>query len=97
MAPETVALIKTCFAGQDALVERAYSRNAAFRSACEDFRACSEALAHWNRSDLAGALPRRREYAELLVELDREIQRWLEVLETASAPDVTRTQRKESR
>jgi len=84
MTSATVSLIKVCFAGRDALIEQAYRQSREFRTLCADYRACSAALKHWKASGEAEAPLRRQEYAELLVELDREIQRWLETLESAT-------------
>ena len=80
-----LTLIKTCFGGRDALIERAFRQSESFRSLCEDYHECAAALDRWKRRDTSDALSRRQEYADLLVELDREIQRWLEALETGAA------------
>ena len=85
MTPDTMSLIKACFAGRDVLIERALRQNAEFLTLCEDYHACSAALAYWKSCASADATLRRREYADLLVDLDREIQRWLEALETDEA------------
>ena len=82
---DTLTLIKTCFGGRDALIERAFRQSESFRSLCEDYHECTAALDRWKRRQTPDARPRWQEYADLLVELDREIQRWLEALETGSA------------
>ncbi len=83
---DTLTLIKTCFGGRDALIERAFRQSESFRSLCEDYHECAAALDRWKHRDAPNASLRRQEYAELLVELDREIQRWLEALESGAAP-----------
>ena len=84
---DTLALIRATFAGQDELVERAFRRNESFRSVCEDYRECVAVLERWKQRETAEAPFRRQEYAELLVELGREIQIWLEALEKNGAPE----------
>jgi hypothetical protein len=44
-----------------------------FKSACDDYRRCAEALQHWRQSDSAEAPARREEYAALLQDLEVEI------------------------
>jgi len=87
MTPGTVSLIKSCFTGQDELIERAYRRIESFRILCEDYLACSASLERWNRSASEIAPLRRREYADLLAELDREIRCWLEAVEAVDVPE----------
>jgi hypothetical protein len=40
---------------------------------CDDYRLCSEALKGWNQSESEEAPARRKEYAELLQDLEAEI------------------------
>ena len=60
-------------------IERACAESSCFRSICEDFRECSEALIHWNKIISSEAGTRTEEYRELLRELEQEILGWLEV------------------
>ena len=82
---ETLTLIRTSFTGRDELIERAFRRSESFRSVCEDYRECVAVLERWKQRETAEAPLRRREYSELLVELGREIQIWLEAVESGGA------------
>jgi hypothetical protein len=44
-----------------------------FRTLCRDFQECANALAHWKRTTAEEAPLRRKEYDELLKELEQEI------------------------
>lgn len=77
---DTLTLIQKSFSGQGELIERAFRENRPFRSLCEDYRECNEAVGRWRHRRSADALQRLREYEELLVELDREVQACLEAL-----------------
>ena len=74
---DTLSLIRAHFEGPEGLIERPFRQDAAFRSLCEDYQACAEALARWNCSAAVAAVDRRKEYADLLAQLDREIRTWL--------------------
>lgn len=68
------------FPGQRAEVVRRLGVDVEFRSLCQDYEDCVQALRHWSQT--AEAPPGRvTEYTELLEELEREIQ---EVLESIS-------------
>ena len=84
---DTLTLISAAFTDGDELIGRAFRRSESFRSVCEDYRECATALEHWKKLETVEAHLRRREYAELLVELGREIQIWLEALEMGGAPE----------
>jgi hypothetical protein len=71
-------LITARFAGRDLLIERGYRRNASFRSMCEDYRDCVDAIDRLRKDGSAIAATRREEYTELLDELLSEIRDWLE-------------------
>jgi len=47
--------------------------NEDFKIMCDDYRLCSEALKGWNQSESEEAPARRKEYAELLQDLEAEI------------------------
>ena len=47
--------------------------NEDFKIICDDYRLCSEALKGWNQSESEEAPARRKEYAELLQDLEAEI------------------------
>ena len=71
-------LITTRFGGRDLLIERAYRHDASFRSLCEDYRDCTDAIERLRKEDSTIAAVRREEYTELLEELGGEIRDWLE-------------------
>lgn len=54
-------------------IYREYARNDSFRTLCEDFRTCAEALARWKSSDTPTAPERIVEYTQSLRELESEI------------------------
>jgi len=79
---DTLTLIRTSFPGRDELVERAMSDSERFQALCQDYRACVAAHHHWKQLDVDEASPCSQEYADLKVELAREIQVWLRAIET---------------
>ena len=58
-------------------VKRLFRENESFRTACEDYRKCVEALQHWNQSASDEAPARRDEYAALKRDLEAEILAYL--------------------
>jgi len=80
MSAETdvLALIQTAFAGQRPVVERVFREAEEFRSLCEDYYECVTSIERWRHRSSEEAAQREREYSVLLLELDREIQTWLE-------------------
>ena len=54
-------------------IKRLFKESENFKAVCEDYRKCSEALHHWDRSDSEVASVRRAEYSALLQELEAEI------------------------
>ena len=81
---DTLTLIRASFPGRDLVIERAFRESRSFRDLCEDYRRCVAALDRWKKSQVTEAPFRRQEYTELLLELGREIQTWLESMETGS-------------
>ncbi len=55
-----------------------YRSSESFQSICESYQKCSEAVEYWAKSDSEEAPGRRREYAELINELELEILQSLE-------------------
>ena len=55
------------------IVRRLFKESENFKAVCEDYRKCSKALHHWDRSDAEEAPLRRAEYSVLLQELEAEI------------------------
>lgn len=81
LQPGVLSLIQSSFSGQKELIERAFLEDESFRSLCEDYHECVMVLRRWKQEETAESYLRRREYAELLVDLDREIQTLLEARE----------------
>jgi hypothetical protein len=77
-------MIQARFPGRERSIARAFGENRSFRELCVDYRRCASAVDRWQRSPSNGAASRREEYAELLEELGREIQDWLDA--TQSVP-----------
>ena len=83
---DTKSCVTAAFPGSVALIERAYRENSSFRDLCRDYRRCAEVLESWRSSDDEASLSRSREYAELLVQLSREIESWLAARENGLTP-----------
>ena len=54
-------------------IKALFKNNESFKTLCEDYRQCAEALQHWNQSLDKDAPARVREYEALLCELEEEI------------------------
>jgi hypothetical protein len=50
-----------------------FRENQNFQTICDDYRICAESLKRWNQSTSKEAPSRRKEYADLLQELEAEI------------------------
>ena len=50
-----------------------FKNNESFKTICEDYRQCADALQHWNQSLDEDASARVQEYEALLRELEEEI------------------------
>ena len=79
--PETLLQIKTSFRGREKLIDCLYSQSEEFQSLCTDYCECAITLDRWRQRDTAEALLRQEEYSQLLIELDREIEAWLQAVE----------------
>ena len=78
-------LIRNTYPGRGELIDLGLRDNPAFRELCEDYCSCANALEKW-RGMRGTANPERvREYEELLAELVKEIEDWLEMLSQGSA------------
>ncbi len=55
-------------------LRRLYRSSASFQTLCDDYQSCTNAIAHWTRSQQEQALERRREYQELKRSLECEIE-----------------------
>jgi hypothetical protein len=72
------------FAEHGDQVARRLAADSEFRSLCQEYEVCAQALAHWSQA--AQESPDRvTEYTQLLEELEQEIR---EILETESQPPV---------
>ena len=80
---DTLKLIQSSFPGRDQLVEHAFHESRPFRNLCEDYRRCVAALHRWKKSTAAEGNHRRQEYTDLMMELGREIETWLEAMDIA--------------
>jgi hypothetical protein len=60
-------------------------RSESFRTLCEDLRLCTEALSRWRESDTPAAAERLAEYTEWEMELEQEIEQWLDRLHSGAA------------
>lgn len=83
---DTPTLIAGEFPGRDDLIGRAYRENRSFRDLCRDYSKCAAALEDWRRSNDDASSLRAREYAELLSQLESEIELFLESMESDSTP-----------
>ena len=81
---ETLNLIQSSFPGQEGLIEHAFNGSRSFRELCEDYYRCVAALRRWECQSAAEAPQHHREYTELLAELGREVETWLEGESTGS-------------
>ncbi|MGW8282255.1 MAG: hypothetical protein ACWGON_03040 [Gemmatimonadota bacterium] len=68
-----LTLVKKYSNATDDDIESAFESSRSFRSLCFDLRACSRALARWQRSDSEEAWCRVDEYSGLLTGLTAEI------------------------
>ena len=68
-----VFLIMKRYQGNRDILRRLYLEDKTFKSICEDYQKCAEALEYWNQSILEKAPMRIKEYSALLAELEEEI------------------------
>jgi len=54
-----------------------YAQSETFKTICEDYYKCVTALQHYKKFESQDALQRRREYEELIQELEKEILQYL--------------------
>ena len=72
-----VFLVLKRYQGSEDILRRLYLEDKTFKSICEDYQKCAEALEHWNQSTLEKAPMRVNEYSALLAELEEEIRCYL--------------------
>ena len=63
------------------VIKRLFRENEEFHSICEDYGLCAEALKRMKESTSEEAPARRREYEELMADLDSEIRKFLDAFE----------------
>ena len=61
-----------------------FKDNQNFQVICDDYRQCSKALQRWKKSESEEAAARRKEYMDLLQELELEILQILNEIEYIS-------------
>jgi hypothetical protein len=86
----TRELVSSAFPDREELIERAYEEDGSFRDLCQDYRKCAAALERWRGADSEASSSRAKEYAELLAELERELEDWLDVV--AHGPNPSRAE-----
>lgn len=59
------------------IISQAYRRDNTFKSICDDYQKCAEALEYWNRANHETAPNRVKEYSLLLLELEEQIRDYL--------------------
>jgi hypothetical protein len=69
----SLPIVLSRFPDHEDKIKRLFRKNETFRSLCEDYRQCSEALHYWSRCSSEEALARRNEYGNLLQDLSEEI------------------------
>ena len=79
-------LVMKAFPANQNIAKRLFRESDDFRTMCEDYQRCTEALKRWDETVSEEAPARRREYRELLTELEREI---LEHLNKSNDPGET--------
>ena len=79
-----LALITSRFDDGNGLIAQVFRTDGEFRSLCEDYCDCEQALKGWQASDAATATQRQQEYSKLLAELGQDIREWLENLDVAT-------------
>ncbi len=59
-------------------VRRLFQGDAVFRTLCDDYGRCVEALEYWNQFTSEETAIYRRDYAKLVRELESEIEKFIE-------------------
>jgi hypothetical protein len=72
-SPPLLSHVFSRFPDQKAVVLRLLQESDPFRTLCRDYQQCANALAYWKRTTAEEAPLRRKEYHELLEELEQEI------------------------
>jgi hypothetical protein len=72
-SPSLLSHVFSRFPDQKTVILRLLRDSDSFRTLCRDYQECANALAYWKRTRAEEAPLRRKEYDELLEELDQEI------------------------
>ena len=75
---DPLACVLTHLPASASAITAEFERSESFRSLCEDFQVCVEAVSRWQHKEGPAAAERWREYAESLAELEQEIRSWLD-------------------
>ena len=60
-------------------VRRLFRGDGTFRTLCEDYGRCAEALEYWNQFTSEDTAVYRQDYTELVRELESEIEKFIEI------------------
>ena len=79
MIPPTLNLVMKNFPDHKKILETLFRQNESFRSMCEDFLDCVQAMEYWCKSpsDNKNAPELCEEYKALYADLKKEIAKWL--------------------
>jgi uncharacterized protein YdcH (DUF465 family) len=72
-----ILAVNECFPEYKTIIKRLYRKDEIFRSICEDYQSCCEALKRWDLSEAEEAPIRRNEYTDLMQDLELEILQYL--------------------
>ena len=75
---DVLGLIQAAFGERGATAVYLFRVDEGFRSLCEDYYDCVISMERLSDRSTGQPDRRRREYAELLLDLDREIQDWVD-------------------
>jgi len=73
-----LSLIMDRFPEEGLKLRRLFKKNLSFRSLCNDYQECLAELQNWQQSTAEEAFAWRDEYAQLLLELEKEVRQYLE-------------------
>jgi hypothetical protein len=79
---DSLSMVSRHFSAHKAIIQLLFTYNYAFQETCIDYRECSRAFIYWSRLGSREALIRKKEYSNLLGELEEEILHYL-LLEVA--------------
>lgn len=79
-----LGLILKKFPKEEEKLQRLFQASLSFQSLCEDYRDCLAALQYWQQAASPEAPETCQSYAELLQELEQEVQQYLDPEKAAS-------------